>query len=42
MRRSLAPTIVLAGIGLLAGGIYRYFVDDPSEATLAKYVNVSS
>jgi hypothetical protein len=38
MRPSLAPTIVLAGIGLLAGGIYRYFVDDPSEATLANYV----
>ena len=38
MRRSLAPTIVLAGIGLLAGGIYRYFVDDPGEATLANYV----
>jgi adenylate cyclase len=38
MRRSLVPTIVLAGIGLLAGGIYRYFVDDPGEATLANFV----
>ncbi|MFK4490332.1 adenylate cyclase [Bradyrhizobium sp. USDA 336] len=38
MRRSLAPTIVLAAIGLLAGGIYRYIVDDPSEATLANYL----
>src|SRR5215510_397384 len=38
MRRSLAPTIVLAGIGLLAGGVYRYFVDDPGEATLANYL----
>jgi adenylate cyclase len=38
MRWSLAPTIVLVGIGLLAGGIYRYFVDDPAEATLANYL----
>ena len=38
MRRTLAPTIVLAGIGLLAGGIYRYFADDPGEATLANYI----
>ncbi|MCP3370010.1 adenylate/guanylate cyclase domain-containing protein [Bradyrhizobium cajani] len=38
MRRSLAPTIVLAGIGLLAGSLYRYVVDDPSEATLANYL----
>jgi class 3 adenylate cyclase len=34
----MAPTIVLAGIGLLAGGIYRYFADDPGEATLANYI----
>jgi adenylate cyclase len=38
MRRLLAPTIVLAGLGLLVGGIYRYFVDDPSEATPANYL----
>src|SRR5215510_13913077 len=38
MWRSLAPTIVLAGIGLLVGGVYRYFVDDPGEATLANYL----
>jgi adenylate cyclase len=38
MRRTLAPTIVLAGIGLLVGGIYRYFADDPGEATLANYI----
>jgi adenylate cyclase len=38
MWRSLAPTVVLAGIGLLAGGVYRYFVDDPGEATLANYL----
>jgi hypothetical protein len=37
MRRSL-PTIVLAGIGLLAGGVYRYIVHDPGEATLANYL----
>jgi hypothetical protein len=38
MRRSWAPTIVLAGIGLVAGIVYRYFVDDPGEATLANYL----
>jgi adenylate cyclase len=38
MRRSLSPTIVLAGIGLLVGGVYRYFVDDPGEASLANYL----
>ena len=41
MRRSWVPTIVLAGIGLLAGGIYRYFADDPGEATLANYIRSS-
>jgi class 3 adenylate cyclase len=41
MRRSLAPTIVLAGIGLLAGGIYRFLVDDPGEATFANYLRSS-
>ena len=41
MRRLLAPTIVLAGIGLVAGGIYRYFADDPGEATLANYLRSS-
>jgi class 3 adenylate cyclase len=38
MRRSLASTIVLAAIGLLAGGIYRYFFDDPGEATQTNYI----
>jgi class 3 adenylate cyclase len=38
MRRSLAPWIVLAVVGLVVGGAYRYFVDDPSEATLANYL----
>jgi adenylate cyclase len=41
MRRLLAPTIVLAGIGLVAGGIYRYFADDPGEATFANYLRSS-
>lgn len=41
MRRSLVPTIVLAGIGLLAGGIYRYLVDDPDEATFTNYLRSS-
>jgi hypothetical protein len=38
MRQWLAPTIFLAAIGLLAGTAYRYFVDDPDEATLANYL----
>jgi adenylate cyclase len=38
MRQSLAPMIVLAGIGLLVGGVYRYLFDDPVEATLANYL----
>jgi hypothetical protein len=41
MRRLLAPTNVLAGIGLVAGGIYRYLADDPGEATLANYLRSS-
>src|SRR5258708_39830895 len=38
MRRALTPWIVLAVFGLVAGGAYRYFADDPSEATLANYL----
>jgi hypothetical protein len=41
MRRALTPWIVLAVFGLVAGGAYRYFVDDPSEATLANYLRSS-
>ena len=41
MRRSLTPWIVLAVIGLVAGGAFRYFVDDPSEATAANYLRSS-
>ena len=38
MRWPLVPTIVLAGMGLLGGGLYRYFADDPGEATLLNYI----
>ena len=41
MRRSLMPTIVIAGIGFLMGVAYRYLVNDPGEATLANYVRSS-
>src|SRR6266516_1331360 len=41
MRRSLVPWIILAAFGLVAGGAYRYFADDPSEATLANYLRSS-
>jgi class 3 adenylate cyclase len=38
MRRALTPWIILAVFGLVAGGAYRYFANDPSEATLATYL----
>src|ERR1700680_3596831 len=38
MRRSWTPWIILAVVGLVAGSSYRYFVNDPSEATLANYL----
>src|ERR1700681_2180280 len=38
MRRSLSPWIMLAVIGLVAGGAYRYFADDSSEATFVNYL----
>jgi adenylate cyclase len=38
MRRSLTSWIVLAVIGLLAGAAYRYFADDPAQATPANYL----
>jgi class 3 adenylate cyclase len=38
MRRSLTSWIVLALVGLLAGAAYRYFADDPAEASLANYL----
>lgn len=41
MRRALTPWIGLAVFGLVAGGAYRYFANDPSEATLANYLRSS-
>jgi len=38
MRRALTPWIILAVFGLVAGGAYRYFANDPSDATLANYL----
>ncbi len=37
----MTPWIVLALIGLVAGGAFRYFVDDPSKATPANYLRSS-
>jgi adenylate cyclase len=41
MRRALTSWIVLAVFGLVGGAAYRYFVDDPSEGTLANYLRSS-
>src|SRR5258708_6705731 len=41
MRRSLAPWVVLAVVGLLGGVAYRYFADDPAGGTLANYLRSS-
>ena len=41
MRRALTPWIILAVFGLVAGGAYRYFANDPNEATLANYLRSS-
>jgi class 3 adenylate cyclase len=41
MRRSMAPTVVLAVVGLLAGCAYRHLANDPGEATLANYLRSS-
>ena len=41
MRRSLTPWIVMAVVGLLGGCAYRYFADNPGEATLANYLRSS-
>src|ERR1700688_4434435 len=38
MRRFVAPSVVLAVVGLLLGFAYRYFANDPGEATLANYL----
>ena len=41
MRRVLTPTIVVAGIGLLGGALFRYVFDDSSEASVANYLRSS-
>ncbi len=38
MRRAVAPWIVLAAFGLLAGCAVRYFIDKPDEASLANFL----
>jgi hypothetical protein len=38
MRRYLVPTIVLAVIGLLFGGLYRFINDPVDETSLANYL----
>ena len=38
MRRSVAPWIVLAVIGFLAGGAVRYFIDPANEASVTNYL----
>jgi adenylate cyclase len=38
MRRSVAPSAVMAVIGLLAGCAFRYFADNSDQATLANYL----
>ncbi|WP_028350157.1 adenylate/guanylate cyclase domain-containing protein [Bradyrhizobium murdochi] len=41
MRGVIRPTVVLAIIGLLGGVAYRYFIDDPTEATPSYYLRSS-
>jgi class 3 adenylate cyclase len=41
MRRFVAPSAIVAVIGLLAGFAYRYFANDSGEATLANYLRSS-
>jgi adenylate cyclase len=41
MRREIRPTVFLAIFGLLGGIAYRYFIDDPIEATLPYYIRSS-
>ncbi len=41
MRRHLKPTIVMAVVGLVLGGLYRYLFDPPDEAELANYLRSS-
>ena len=37
MRRLLPQLIALAAVGIAFGVVYRYFLDDPSEASIANY-----
>ena len=38
MRRVLPQLIVVAAVGLAFGMVYRYFLDEPSEASVANYL----
>jgi len=38
MRRLAGPLIAVAVAGLVAGAAYRYFWNDPDEATIANYL----
>ena len=38
MRRVLPRLIVVAAVGLAFGIVYRYFLDDPSETSVANYL----
>jgi hypothetical protein len=38
MRRLLPQLIAVAAVGIAFGVVYRYFLDDPSEASVANYL----
>ena len=38
MRRLVPQLIALAAVGIAFGVVYRYFLDDPSEASVANYL----
>jgi hypothetical protein len=38
MRRGLPQLIVVAAVGLAFGVVYRYFLDEPSEVSVANYL----
>ena len=38
MRRLLPQLIAVAAVGFAFGVVYRYFLDDPSEASVANYL----
>ncbi|WP_407166194.1 adenylate/guanylate cyclase domain-containing protein [Bradyrhizobium sp. ORS 111] len=37
-RRTVTPAVVLALFGLLVGGLFRYALDDPNEASVGNYL----